>query len=299
MRIIDSHVHFPSKNFLGDGWKVDKRMKIESSWLDKEREKWRLAWRFPPMEEIDDQDKLIELWYEEAEKYDIDKIVFVTGGGNENLLEIVNSHPDKFIGYCHHNPEEENAADTLKEYINKGLKGYKILAPKIDTMIADKKFYPVWETAQSLDIPILWHFGIMGGAGGLANHININPMAFHDVAKDFPKLKFIIPHFGCGYVFETLQLCWTCPNIYIDTSGSNQWMRWMPYELNLEILFRKYFETIGPERILFGTDSSWFGRGFADKYLNEQMRSMVYVGYKPEEIDMVLYKNISEILKLK
>jgi len=85
----------------------------------------------------------------------------------------------------------------------------------------DKSLYPVWEVAQSYKIPVLIHFGIMGGAGGIASHVNINPLIIHDVAKNFPEINFIIPHFGDGYVFETLNLCWACPNVFIDTSGSN------------------------------------------------------------------------------
>ncbi|HOH13063.1 MAG TPA: amidohydrolase family protein [Thermotogota bacterium] len=135
------------------------------------------------------------------------------------------------------------------------------------------------------------HFGILGSAGGIAAHPNINPLILHDVAKAFPRIPFIIPHFGCGYLFETLNLCWACPNVSIDTSGSNQWMRWMPYEMSLEMLFRKYRETIGPDRILFGSDSSSFPRGFVRRYLDDQIRAMVYVGFTEAEVDRVLYLN--------
>jgi predicted TIM-barrel fold metal-dependent hydrolase len=136
----------------------------------------------------------------------------------------------------------------------------------------------------------------MGSAGGIANHVNINPLIIHDVAKRFPNMKIIVPHFGCGYIFETLNLCWACPNVYIDTSGSNQWMRWMPYEVNLEMLFRKYRETIGPERILFGTDSSYFPRGYAKSYFDEQFKAMINVGYSDDEIERVVYGNIDDLL---
>ncbi|MDK2944865.1 MAG: uncharacterized protein PWQ24_1580, partial [Mesotoga sp.] len=109
-------------------------------------------------------------------------------------------------------------------------------------------------------------------------------------------MKIIVPHFGCGYVFETLNLCWACPNVYIDTSGSNQWMRWMPYEVNLETLFRKYRETIGPGRIIFGTDSSYFPRGYAKSYFDEQYKAMINVGYSDDEIERVVFGNIDDLL---
>ncbi|GAF90203.1 unnamed protein product, partial [marine sediment metagenome] len=89
---------------------------------------------------------------------------------------------------------------------------------------------------------------------------NMNPLTLWKVCSDFPTLNFVIPHFGACYWRELLQLCWQCPSVHVDTSGSNQWMRWMPYELTLKDLFRKSMETIGAERLIFATDSSWFPR---------------------------------------
>lgn len=213
-----------------------------------------------------------------------------------HCFRINKKYPDKFIAYAHHDPSSSDAAQNLEYYIKEGLKGYKILGPSVNKALNDKSLYPIWEVAQNHEIPVLIHFGIMGGAGGTASHININPLIIHDVAKDFPHINFIIPHFGCGYVFEVLNLCWACPNIFIDTSGSNQWMRWMPYDMNLEGLFRKFFETIGPERIIFGSDSSWFPRGFSEIYLREQIKAMLSVGFRYSDLESVLYKNISLLL---
>jgi predicted TIM-barrel fold metal-dependent hydrolase len=268
-------------------------------WLRQEKEKWLRAWRFPEEEKLS-REEAKKRWLLEFERYPyLERVVFVTAGGNNFAAELAAAHPEHFLAYAHHDPLLPDAVERLEHAVKvQGLRGYKLLAPSIDRRIDDRSLYPLWETAQALEIPVLIHFGIMGGAGGVANHININPLSIHDVAKAFPHLSIIVPHFGCGYVFETLQLCWACPNVYIDTSGSNQWMRWMPYELNLEILFRKYRETIGAGRILFGSDSSWFPRGFTHAYLDEQLRAMIYVGYLESEIDTVLYGNAARLLKL-
>lgn len=268
-------------------------------WLQREKEKWKMAWQFPPEEKLS-REEARKRWLLEFERYPyLERIVFVTTGGNDFAAQLVADYPDRFIAYAHHDPLLPDAVERLERAVKEqGLRGYKMLAPTIPRRLDDPSLYPLWETAQDLEIPLLIHFGIMGGAGGIANHININPLVIHDVAKAFPRLNIIVPHFGCGYVFETLQLCWACPNVYVDTSGSNQWMRWMPYEVNLETLFRKYRETIGSERILFGTDSSWFPRGFCRAYLDEQIRSMVYVGYKEDEIDAVLYGNAARLLHI-
>lgn len=298
LKIIDSHVHFPAIDFMGNGKKTHPAQ--HHPWLEKERNKWKQAWNFGNEQPVIDEEKAVEDWYCQALKHNLDRVVFVTAGGNLLAQKIVEKHPDKFIAYAHNDPSIKGAQTELERALKYGgLKGYKILGPAVETPLNDKSLYPVWEVAQSYDVPVLIHFGIMGGAGGTAYHVNINPLIIHDVAKAFPNMKIIIPHFGCGYVFETLNLCWACPNVFIDTSGSNQWMRWMPYEVSLESLFRKYRETIGPERIIFGTDSSWFPRGFTSAYLDEQLRAMIYTGFSSDDIDKVLYDNIAQLLRIR
>jgi predicted TIM-barrel fold metal-dependent hydrolase len=75
-------------------------------------------------------------------------------------------------------------------------------------------------------------------------------------------------------------------------------MRWMPYDLDLKLLFRKAVETVGPERIIFGTDSSYFPRGFAVEYLREQLKTCYELGLSEEAIRRIFHDNASELLKL-
>ena len=52
-----------------------------------------------------------------------------------------------------------------------------------------------------------------------------------------------MPHFGAGYLREALMLADLCPNVYLDTSSSNSWMR---YEgLDLKTVFRRALDVVG------------------------------------------------------
>ena len=51
-----------------------------------------------------------------------------------------------------------------------------------------------------------------------------------------------------------------CPNIYLDTSSSNGWTRYTP-GLTLLDVFKTALAAVGPSRLVFGTDSSFFPRG--------------------------------------
>lgn len=306
-KIVDSHVHFDVKGYEIVNIKNDYIERYGEEKYNKiqemnsyQKKKWREAWGFPePLPTLDRVEDTAKLWVEEMEKNNIEKLIFVTGGGNETLSNIVRLYPDKFIGYAHHDPFLKHAPDMLeKAIVEEGLKGYKILAPGLHGKLDDEVLDPLWKVAEKHRIPILIHFGILGGAGGIAYDHNINPIIMHDVIRAHPEISFIIPHFGCGQTESLLQLAWVCPNVYVDTSGSNQWVRWMPYNLTVRDLFKKFYETIGPERILFGTDSQWFPRGFVKRYFNDQMRDCVEMGMKEQEIKGIFRDNILRILEL-
>ena len=84
----------------------------------------------------------------------------------------------------------------------------------------------------------------------------------------------------------------------VDTSGSLQWIRWVPGDVTVKYLFRKYYETIGPSRIIFGTDSSWFPRGFVLEYLQDQMRSCLDLNLPAQDIQQIFSGNAARLLKI-
>src|SRR5690606_36247017 len=174
----------------------------------------------------------------------------------------------------------------------------KLLAPNIPVLINDQSLYPVWEVCERLGIPVLCHFGMLGAAGGVSYHPNISPAVLEPVARDFPTVDFVIPHFGIQHVTDLLFLCWSCPNVSVDSSGTNQWVRWMPYKLTLDDLFQRFYETIGPERILFGSDSSWFPRGFAIRYLQDQVRICRFMNMPHEHLQLIFGGNAARILNV-
>ena len=148
-----------------------------------------------------------------------------------------------------------------------------------------------------MKIPVLIHFGPLRYEGIVAGP-NINPLVLQDVARAFPDVPFVVPHFGCGYPRELLHLMWVCGNVYVDTSGSNEWMRWMPYALDLRALFAKFLGTVGAQRIIFGTDSSWFPRGFARRYLEVQLEACRELGLGDGDLRLIFAGNAARLLGL-
>ncbi len=310
LSVIDFHSHFPIQRGgrRRSGWRQrlveqygERRADIILENSRQYRKEWRRMWGFePPEEEAHSDEEQADRWVSDMDAKGLDRVNFVMGGGNDNLARIVSMHPDRFTGFAHHSLWDDGAAEELERAVKElGLRGYKLIASAQSRPIDDEAAYPVWETAEELEVPVLIHFGVLGGGGGPARDLrNMNPLTLWKVASDFPTLNFVVPHFGACYWRELLQLCWQCPNVSVDTSGSNQWMRWMPYELTMKSIFRKAVETMGPERIVFATDSSYFPRGFAVDYLREQLRACHDMGLEERSIEKIFSGNAARLLKL-
>jgi uncharacterized protein len=117
------------------------------------------------------------------------------------------------------------------------------------------------------------------------------------VALAFPNLRFVIPHFGAGYFREALMLADLCPNIYFDTSSSNGWMRCEPHAIDLAGVFRRALDVLGPKRLLFGTDSSWFPRGWVRSVFDIQVQALAAAGVSGDGARAILGGNLRSLFR--
>jgi predicted TIM-barrel fold metal-dependent hydrolase len=68
-----------------------------------------------------------------------------------------------------------------------------------------------------------------------------------------------------------------------------------PHPLTLAEVFEKTRAVFGIERILFGTDSGVFPRGWRKDILEEQKQAMVSAGFSEAEMEMVLGGNAGRL----
>ena len=302
LSVIDFHTHFPVENTLGLEPPPPPRHPLLTAYAETRAARMRSEWDTAPPEPVAKTPEEVEAalgrWVGEVQRYGLRRVNFVTGGGNERLASLVAQHPDKFTGFAHH-PLRPGACNTLKRAVDElGLKGYKLIGPLTEYPFEHPELRSTWEFCAERRLPVLIHFGWLGRGGGVVSHPRIHPLSLFETARDFPEIPFVIPHFGVNFWDEVLALAWSLPNIFVDTSGSNQWMRWLPYPLTLEDLFRKAYETLGPERILFGTDSSYFPRGFSYRYLQDQLRVCYNLSFKEEDIRNIFSGNAARLLGL-
>ena len=121
-----------------------------------------------------------------------------------------------------------------------------------------------------------------------------NPLDLHGVALKFPAVPIVIPHFGAGMLREALMVASLCPNVMLDTSSSNSWIKQTP-GLTLEQVFRTALDVVGPERLMFGTDSSFFPRGWNQAVYAQQKSALDDLGIAAAEQDKIFAGNFRRL----
>lgn len=123
-----------------------------------------------------------------------------------------------------------------------------------------------------------------------------NPLEIYRLAAEFPRAKFIVPHFGAGMFRETMMLADLCPNVYVDTSSSNKWMSYEASPVDLPTIFRRAIDVMGHERLLFGTDSSFFPRGWHSAIFEAQVQALSAIGATEEQARAIFGGNLRRLL---
>ncbi len=301
LRVIDTHVHFFSHGFFQS---FLRRRGHHLPERDPENLLQRLGWEVPPPDAVE----LGRRWVQELDRHGVDRVVLLGSimDDEESVARAVQAFPERLIGFIRVDPTQPDAAQRVRHAVERlGLKGIKGF-PAMECFHAyEERVYPVYEEAQRLSIPVLFHFGLLQSAIGAALKLPSqadarfsNPMDLQRAARDFPGVNFIVPHFGAGYFQDTLLLAAHCPNVFIDTSSANGWLRYMPYPMDLKVVFQRTLEAVGPERIIFGTDSSHFPRGFRREILEEQVGILKGLGVSKADAQLIMGGNIARLLRL-
>ncbi len=241
-------------------------------------------------------------WVDELDKYGIETMGVMVGvEAYDEFLETMKRFPGRFIGYANINPKEEDAAAKVKQAAKDGFKGIKLYPSSWTGLkVYDEPCYPVYDACLANDMLVFLHFGIT--IGGQADLRNGNPIDIQVPSKDYPDLNFIIAHFGAGWFRELLMMQYQTDNVYGDSSGSNSWMKYLPYDIDLKQIFRKMITTGGSHKILFGTDSTFFPRGWRINILEAQVQACNELKadgvINDDDIYKMFYGNIKEMAHL-
>jgi predicted TIM-barrel fold metal-dependent hydrolase len=293
--VIDAHAHYFNVNTM-QNWL--KRGRTMESFSNRTKSRTDMTSIELPDETWDTAQK----WVNELDKYGIQRMgVMVGAEAYDEFKETMKRFPDRFIGWANINPAEPDAAEKVDQAAKDGFKGIKLYPSSWkDLKVYDEPCYPVYEACKRNDLLVFLHFGIT--IGGQADLRNGNPIDIQVPSRDFPELNFIIAHFGAGWFREVLLMQYQTDNVYMDSSGSNSWMRYLPYDLDLKTIFRKAIQAGGSHKVLFGTDSTFFPRGWRFNVLEAQVlacRELKADGViGDEDIAKIFHDNIVELAHL-
>jgi 2,3-dihydroxybenzoate decarboxylase len=128
-----------------------------------------------------------------TQKLPADIAIDLTRRVNDRLYEAVRANPKRFAGFAAlPTSDPKAAADELERTVNKlGFKGAMIHGMANGMFLDDKRFWPIFERAQALDVPIYLHPSLPNAA--------VADVYYNDYGKDFP----MVVRAAWGYTVET------------------------------------------------------------------------------------------------
>ena len=166
---------------------------------------------------------------------------------NEYVVEYVKAHPEKFVGFASIDPNYDDSLNEIKRCVNElGLKGLKMGPIYQHFDPSDRKYFPIWETAQQLELPIVIHQGTTFVRDAPLKYAL--PILLEDIALSFPDLVMIIAHMGHPWEAETITLIRKQPNLYSDVSALTP----RPYRLYNDLVLAMEYGVL--DKLLFGSD---------------------------------------------
>jgi uncharacterized protein len=229
----------------------------------------------------------------------------------EDSLTYARRHEDLFVPSASIDPDEVSPREVRRLH-EIGYRGLKIIGTR--RPYDDYKYFGVYGVAEDLDMPILFHCGVIGGGVDYSiTHPSRDPAAaitfrrmreigrmqgrdvsasrmrpFHldTIANNFPALKIIGAHMGgTGNYDETASVARWRHNVYFDLSGGATIER---HAVERRLIGYE----IGVEKLTWGSDCR-------DDEIADHIASLEgifdQVGLTEEQRERIRYRNAAEI----
>ena len=300
--INDSHCHFFSPHFfetLGrqrpSGAQSAEQITAELGWV-------------PP----GSPEELADAWQHELDRHGVKRAALIASVPQDeaSVAAAVQRHPSRFVGFFMVDPTAQDAPRRVERALHEqklrcaclfpAMQRYALHDPAVKAVVD-----VVAKGRESTPAAIFVHCGALSVGVrkklGLPSRFDVsrgNPLDLHALAAEYAEVPFIIPHFGAGFFREALLVADLCPNVFLDTSSSN---RWLSYHagLTLQDVFRQAIDTIGADRLLFGTDSSFFPRGWNRSIYDAQAGALAAAGMDDAAREHIFATNFDRLFPLR
>ncbi len=298
MTTHDTHCHFFSARFF----EALGREKYPDRPISAQAVAAELGWEAPGEAEA-----LADRWIAELDEHHVSRAAIMSSvpGDEDSVAAAVKRHPDRFIGFFALNPAAPEAgARAERAFTAHGLRCACLFPAMHHYSLRDDCVKRLFEVAERHRGAIFAHCGYLSIEArvklGLPGRLDLglgDPLALAATAADFPTVPVIVPHFGAGFFREALMAAEACPSILLDTSSSNAWLRYFP-GLTLAEVFRRTLALLGPDRLLFGTDSSFFPRGWRRVIHGSQRTALDELGVEPQVCEKIFATNFERLFRI-
>ena len=204
---------------------------------------------------------------------------------------------------------DEHDADQISRLHERGFRGLKVTMPARD--YDDRAYYPAYERAEELGMPILFHTGIRGGPidyllfpprdpfvaelvsreheelsrGTTQGAARMQPIYLDTVALAFPRLRIIGAHLGYGLYDSAAAVARWRRNVSFDISGGKV--------VRGHILDRRMiYREVRPDKLLFGSDCDV---AHMSREVTAWMDAFEKLGMSADDQDKIFYRNAAAI----
>jgi uncharacterized protein len=252
---------------------------------------------------------LADRWVAELNMHGVQRAALIASvpGDESSVAAAVKRHADRLVGFFMLNAASDDAAARTERAVGEfGLRGICLFPAMHHYSLDDERVGRIVAVAaRTPGTAVFVHCGVLSVGVrrklGLPSRFDLrrgDPLGVAALALAHPTVPFIIPHFGAGLLRETLMAADVCSNIHLDTSSSNSWIRHTP-GLTLDDVFRAALSVVGPSRLLFGTDSSFFPRGWQMPVYSEQKRVLDRLQVPDDQQTQIFGGNFDRLFPLR
>lgn len=296
LELADAHIHFFSHHFFG--------MLAAQARLDGAASACaRAGVQAPPEDPV----LLAQRWVQELDARRVAQAVLLASlpGDEASVAAALEACPRRFFGWFFADPTAPDAPARCRTWFERGLRGVCLLPAMHAYPLSDARVDEILQVAGGFRAVAWVHCGALAvgirAKLGLPSRFNTrfsNPIDLHPAALRHPGISFVVPHFGAGYFREALMLASMCPNVFLDTSSSNSWASFLAPPPSLEQIFEQALEVAGPHRLLFGTDSSFFPRGWVSQVYERQCVALRAVGLQTDHARRIFGDNLRHLMRM-
>jgi len=264
--------------------------------------------------------QVLSLQYPGTEQCEPDEAVAIARDANDCLAAAVKKHPTRFAGFAAlPTGAPDKAAAELEARVKQGFKGSLINGHNRGRYLDDKFYWPIFECAQALNVPIYlhptrppkpvidasfggfapevsWMFSGPGWGWHIETAVHVIRLILGGVFDRFPQLQIVVGHLGEGLPFMLPRLDRNMsPGLTKLKRSLGEYLRQNIHYtfggFNFGATFLDLLLEVGVERIMFSVDYPYGSMAKAREFLEN-------IPVSAADRERIAHGNAEKLLKL-